>query len=137
GSARPGHARVHYPEPVERAAAALACELPASAVTPRSLALLLLATNEAHAADLPAPKRGGRAAVEEARHRLARELPEPPGYAIHEARRALAAEIALEAGAAVPLRRRVRRVADRLEPLTTHPVWGYPVLAVVLALAYL
>jgi ferrous iron transport protein B len=136
-SARPGHARVRYPEPVERAAADLARELPAAAATPWSLALLLLATNEAHAAGLPAPKRGGRAAVEEARQRLARELPEPPGYAIHEARRALAAEIALEAGAAVPLRRRVRRVADRLEPLTTHPVWGYPILAAILALAYL
>jgi ferrous iron transport protein B len=82
------------------------------------------------------PEPGGRAAVDEARRRLARELPEPPGYAIHQARHALAAEIALEAGAAAPRRRRARRVADRLEPLTTHPVWGYPILAVILALAY-
>jgi ferrous iron transport protein B len=136
-SAQPGHARVRYPEPVERAVSALARELPPSAVTPRSLALLLLATIEPHVAGLPLPLRGGRTAVEDARHRLARELPEPPAYAIHEARRGLAVEIALEAGAAVPLRRRVRRVADRLEPLTTHPVWGYPILAAILALAYL
>ena len=134
--ARPGHVHVSYPEPLERAAAALATCLPPGPATPRALALLLLATSDGHAEGLPIPQPGGRAAVDEARHRLARELPEPPGYAIHQARHALAAEIALEAGAAAPRRRRARRVADRLEPLTTHPVWGYPILAVILALAY-
>jgi len=136
-SARPGGLRVHYPEPVERAVAALASTLPPAPVTPRSLALLLLATDEAHAEGLPVPQPGGRAAVDQARQRLARELPEPPGYAIHQTRHALAADIALEAGAAGPRLRRARRVADRLEPLTTHPVWGYPILAAVLTLAYL
>jgi ferrous iron transport protein B len=134
--ALPGHVHVRYPEPLERAVAALASRLPPGPATPRALALLLLATSDAHADGLPIPEPGGRAAVEEARHRLARELPESPGYAIHQARHALAAEIALEAGAAAPRRRRARRVADRLEPLTTHPVWGYPILAVILALAY-
>jgi len=134
--ARAGHVHIRYPEPLERAAAALATRLPPGPTTPRALALLLLATSDAHAEGLPRPEPGGHAAVEEARHRLARELEEPPGYAIHQARHALAAEIALEAGAAAPRRRRARRVADRLEPLTTHPVWGYPILAVILALAY-
>ena len=136
-SARAGHVRVSYPEPVERAAAALALDLPGTSVTRRSLALLLLATSEAHADGLPVPMPGGRGTVEDARRRLAHELPEAPGYAIHQARHAVAAEIAGEArGAGARLRGR-RRIADRLEPLTTHPVWGYPILAVVLALAYL
>jgi ferrous iron transport protein B len=136
-SACPGHARVRYPEPVERAAATLGRELPESAVTSRSLALLLLATSEAHSAGLPVPRTGGRALVEEAHRRLSREMPEPAGYAIHEARRALAAAIAAEACPAPPRRHRVGRIAERVEPWTTHPLWGYPILAAVLALAYL
>ncbi|PYQ50316.1 MAG: ferrous iron transport protein B [Acidobacteria bacterium] len=135
-SARPGRVRVGYPEPVERASAALAADLPPGPVTPRALALLLLATSDAHADGLPVPEPGGRAAVDEARRRLARELPEPPGYAIHQARHAVAGEIAREARTAGIRIRHARRVADRLEPLTTHPVWGYPILAVILALAY-
>jgi ferrous iron transport protein B len=134
-SARPGHVRVSYPEPVERAAAELQIGLPATPAAPRALALLLLATSEAHAEGLPLPRPKGRAAVDEARHRLARELPEPPGYAIHQARHAVAADIAREARTAGG-GARSRRFAERLEPLTTHPVWGYPILAAMLALSY-
>src|SRR5262249_3561679 len=88
-----------------------------------------------HRDGLPLPEVAGRAAVDEARQRLAGALPEPPGYAIHQARQAAAAAIAREARGDAAGPRPSRRLGERPEVLTTPPVWVYPILAFVLALA--
>jgi ferrous iron transport protein B len=137
--ARPGHARVGYPETVEDAVTALEPLLPAASIAPRALALMLLATDGAHAVGLPGAAGDARTRVEEERRRLARALPEPVAYAIHEARQAVAGALAREVAGTSQRGRAVRgrRLAAQAERLATHPVWGYPVLAVVLGLAYL
>jgi ferrous iron transport protein B len=137
GEAGTGHVHVRYPEPVEDAVARLEPFLPAGAVSPRGLALLLLATDEAHVAGLPVLSGEARDALVSERGRLGRALPEPAGYAIHQARQAWAADVARLARGARPRRAEAgRRLAAAAERLTTHPVWGYPILAAVLALAY-
>jgi len=137
--ARPGHTRVCYPEAVEAAAATLEPLLPAAAIASRGFALLLLATDEAHAGGLPGISPEAAACAEDARRRLARALPEPVAFAIHEARQAVAGAIAREVGAGERPRAAAtgRRLAAVVEGLATHPVWGYPILGLVLVLCYL
>jgi len=127
-------ARVAYPPEVERAAASLLPYMPKGHVAPRGLALMALA-----GVDLewlwPRLTPRGRAHVEATRAELARAMVEPAACAIARFRLAEADRLAREA-APRPASRRPRRLAERFEALTVHPVWGYPILAAVLVLVY-
>ena len=134
GRARRSPLAVAYPPAVEESVAALLPYMPAERLSPRGLALMALA-----GADLewlrPRLSARGRAKVEAVRAELGRAMAEPAACAIARARLAEADRLAREvAPPAVPRR---PRLADRLESLTLHPLWGYPVLAAVLALVYL
>jgi ferrous iron transport protein B len=137
--ARAGTFAVEYPAAVEAAAAAVEPRLPASPISPRALALLA-ACGDATLAAWLTERMDSRslAAVEEERQRLGREIPESVPYAVSQARLRAAGAIA----------RRVRRVSTEparasgrisraLERATTHSVWGWPILAAILAAAYL
>lgn len=133
--ARASSARVEYPPEVERAAAALLPYMPKGRVAPRGLALMALA-----GADLewlwPRLTPRGRAHVEAARAELARAMVEPAACAIARVRLAEAERLAREATPPRPAAKRRLRPAERLEALTVHPIWGYPILAAVLVLVY-
>jgi ferrous iron transport protein B len=131
-----GGAQVGYPPAIERAVTAVAPVLPEAPVSRRALALMALAGDETLAPWLQqrvAPD--VLAVVDAAREHLHRELSEPLASILTRARLRAAANIARgltqrPATAARP------RLLERLEPLTTHPVWGLPILAAVLAVAY-
>ncbi len=137
--ARVGRATVEYPEPVRAAADALAVLMPEAPVSRRALALMVLAGDETLANWLR--KRVGPDAlhsVEEIRQRTRRAYREPLGYVINQARLRAAWGIASEVRAHPPEGARRRgALASRLEMLTTHPLWGLPLLLGVLYLAYL
>jgi ferrous iron transport protein B len=135
---RRGAVRIAYPAPVERAIAAMLPVLPAGSITARSLALLALGGGEAFRAALG--QRIGESAakvVESARVDAQEACDDPLAAVINHTRMRAAWEVAdrvrsRRSSVAVPS----RRVAETLERLATHPVWGLPVLAVVLWLAY-
>jgi len=60
----------------------------------------------------------------------------PAACAIARVRLAEADRLALEAAPPRPAAKRRLRPAERLEALTVHPIWGYPILAAVLVLVY-
>jgi ferrous iron transport protein B len=132
-----GHAAVRYPEAVEHAVAALEPLLGASSVAPRALALMALSGDEALSASLATRlSRESMASLDTLRDELARKLREPIGYVVNAARLAEAARIA----GAVSERNGAARpavITRRLEALSTHPLWGWPILLAVLYLAYL
>ena len=134
GRAQPSALAVAYPPPVEDAVAALLPYMPRERLAPRGLALMALA-----GADLewlwPRLSARGRAKVEAVRDDLARAMVEPAACAIARVRLAEADRLAHEVAPPPPATRRVR-FADRLEAVTVHPLWGYPILAAVLALVY-
>ena len=135
--AAPGSVRVEYPPAVEKAILALAGDLPASPISARALALMVL-SGDASLDRWLAGRLGGEslARVESIRARLAGSLDESPGLAIQSARRAKAARIASLAAPLVrvfPPRSPLARVLERA---TTHRLWGLPVLAAVLFLCY-
>ncbi len=130
-NARPPTFRVSYPDAIETALAELARLLPQSQIEPRALALLWLSgddTAEAWVAghiDEP-----GRQALAAFRARLRRSFAEPLSTIIQRARLAcvdaLASAVVREAGD------ERSTVLGRLGELTTHRVWGWPILAAVL-----
>ncbi len=134
-----GTARVEYPRALERAIESVTPLLPASAISSRALALMVLSGDETLAVWL-----GGRMAadaldrVEELRLQLRRDFREPLAYIVNRARLAEAVRLRREAvtAPARPVRER-RPFARALDAATTHPLWGWPLLAAVLALAYL
>ena len=134
GRARASSVRLAYPASVEQAVESILPYMPKGRVASRGLALMALG-----AADLdwlwPRLTSHGRAHVEAARLELARTMVEPAACAIARVRLAEAERLAAEA-APRPSTRRQMRVAERLEALTVHPVWGYPILAAVLVLVY-
>jgi ferrous iron transport protein B len=129
--ARPPTFRVSYPDAIETALAELAEILPESRIAPRALGLLWLSgddTAEAWVAghiDEP-----GRQALAAFRARLRRSFAEPLSTIIQRARLAcvdaLASAVVREAGD------ERSTVLGRLGQLTTHRVWGWPILAAVL-----
>ena len=133
--ARASSARVTYPPEVEKAVDALLPYMPKGRVAARGLAVMALAGE-----DLdwlwPRLSARGRAQVEASRAALLLEMVEPAPCAIARVRLAEADRLAREAVPARPGARRLR-LPERLEALTVHPVWGYPILAAVLALVYL
>ena len=136
--ARPGVTRVTYPAVLEGAIAAVEPLLPESPLSTRSVALMALSGDQTLGVWLEervTPER--LTAIEDIRQRLARALPEPVAYVVSQARLRKAVELAngalsRPAGPAAPR----RPFARMLERATTHAVWGWPILAAVLALAY-
>jgi ferrous iron transport protein B len=136
--ARPGEVRIAYPEPIERALESVIPLLPASRLSARSLALMALSgdvTLSEWLSQRLTPQSLAR--LEQVRQGLRREFPEPVAYVVNRARLAQASRI----GRSVAPRAREepprRRAARFLEVATTHRIWGLPILAAVLYLAYL
>lgn len=135
---RAARVRVSYPRPLEEALAEVAPLLPAASISARALAVMVLAGDETLVGwlreRLP-PAALGR--IEEVRQRLRRSLPDHLAYVVDRSRRRVAALLS----EGLLTRRRPagpasEAAADRWARLTTHPVWGVPILAAVLALAY-
>jgi ferrous iron transport protein B len=133
--ARPSSAHVAYPPEVERAVASLLPYMPKGNVAPRGLALMALAGTDLEWL-WPRLTPRGRDHVEAACAALAREMVEPAACAIARVRLAEADRLARETAPRPAAGRRLRP-AERLEALTVHPIWGYPILAAVLVLVYM
>jgi ferrous iron transport protein B len=136
---RAARVRVAYPRPMEEGLAEVAPLLPPAPIPPRALGVMVLAGDETLVGwlreRLP-PAALGR--IEEVRQRLRRSLPDHLAYVVDRSRRRVAALLS----EGLLTRRRTagpasEAAADRWARLTTHPVWGVPILAAVLALAYL
>jgi ferrous iron transport protein B len=139
-SPRPARVRVPYPKAVEDAVEEVAPLLPEAAMAPRALALMVLSGDETLATWLRAgvaPEALAR--IERVQQRLRRAFAEPVACVLDRSRRRVAGLLAdglvvrgpqgahaLAAGA----------WAERLARLTTHPAWGWPILAAILGLAY-
>jgi ferrous iron transport protein B len=139
GRARPGRAAIEYPEAVRRAAHALVPLMPEAPVSRVALALMVLAGDETLAAWLrERVDPGSLSSVESIRQGARRAFREPLRYVINHARmRAawrVASAVSARAGTAT---RPVASAARLLDRLTTHPLWGIPLLLGVLYLSYL
>jgi ferrous iron transport protein B len=138
GTPARGRVRITYPAPIEQAVAAIEPLLPAMGIAPRALARMSLG-GEPRLLERVRAGMGiaGRHAFDAARERAQASTAEPLAAAINHVRITEAWAIA-EA-----VRRRDvsteaprRRLAGALERVSTHPVWGVPVLLGVLYLAY-
>jgi ferrous iron transport protein B len=138
-SPRRGRRRVTYPDPVEEALSEIVPLLPAAAIAPRALALLVVSGDETLAGWLSARVApDALARIEDARQRLRRAIAEPVACVVDRSRRQVVAALAdgvVTRTRAAELRPRVG--ADRLARLTTHRAWGLPILLAVLLLCYL
>lgn len=134
-SQRRSHYRVSYPRPVEEAVAAMEPFLPSTHVGRRALALSLLAGDET-LRDWVAGRTGVDALAHLDRVRLQAELQarEPLGVLIPRCR-LQAADALLRQVESRP-QHRVGSWLDRLGLLSMHPLWGVPVLLVVLYSMY-
>lgn len=132
-AARPSSFRVSYDERIEAAITEVERQLPPTAITPRALALMLLAGDDRLLARLPLSP-AGRSAIETIRRRLAQQISQPLAYVINT-RRMQAVQTLLQDV--------VRREATRQSTATTlghwmtHPIAGWPILGGVLYLVYL
>ena len=133
GDARPATVSVTYPAPVEAAVARLVPRLPAGGRSPRALALLLLAGDD-DLADQVGLSASDRDLVARERAAVAAELGQPIAYACNRAR--LAVVDAIVAAVVRPAGPSRRRVATTVGRLAVHPVYGWAMLAAVLAAVY-
>jgi ferrous iron transport protein B len=133
-----GHAHLTYPDPIEQAIASMLPCLPAGPIAPRAMALLALGGDPTFLSTLG--ERVGAAAfavIEAARVGAQAASADPLAAVINRTRTREAWSIADRVRSrpqTAPTR--TRRAAARLEGLATHPVWGLPILAAVLWLAY-
>ncbi|HSB88526.1 MAG TPA: ferrous iron transport protein B [Anaerolineales bacterium] len=133
--ARPATCRVVYPSPVEAELTFLADRLPQASISPRSLALLWICeddvVDEWLRVRLPD---SDMQILEAARDRVAAACDDPAAEVVQRARLAWIDRLASAAThAAAPPH---RRLLDTLGRLSVHPVWGWPVLGIVLAGLY-
>lgn len=133
--ARRSGLRVDYPEPIERAVAALEPLLPETGIGRRALALLLLADASLDRWAAAHLDEAQRAAVAAGRASLA-ALGEPPRTVLGRTRLAVADRLARQV-----IRRRAptgsgARLARFVGEAAVHPVGGFVFLAVVLLAAY-
>jgi ferrous iron transport protein B len=135
---RRASARIAYPAPIEAAIDSMLPVLPAGPIATRALALLSLAGDETFRT-VEGQRIGESASsiIESARVKAQAACDDPLAAVVNHARTRAAWQIADRVRSR---RSRVaepsRRVAETLERLATHPLWGLPVLAVVLWLAY-
>jgi ferrous iron transport protein B len=134
--ARPARVEVRYPPDVERAIRDVAALLPESPVSARALAVLVLCGDDTLAPWLRARlDTASLARLDHLREEARRARGGEVGTAVAHARRRCASRLAHDvlrsAPAAAP-----RRSTEVLERLSTHRVWGLPLLAAVLYLVY-
>jgi ferrous iron transport protein B len=128
--------RLAYPQPIEAALDELEMLLPPSPVAARGLALLWLSGDEEAEAWV-----GERVGDDVARRLVAirasigEVLGQRASSAIQGVWLAFADEVAAAVTSASELRN--RGVLDRIARLTTHRIWGWPILAAVLYAVYL
>jgi ferrous iron transport protein B len=135
---RTARAHIVYPPPIERAVATIAPMLPTVSIAPRALALQVLGGDEPFRSALGRRAGAGAAArIEEARVAAQAACEDPLAAVINHARTRAAWEIADRVRSRGSRQGKpARRAGAVLERLATHPVWGIPVLAGVLWLAY-
>lgn len=131
---QPPDLRIAYADPIEAALGELAPLLPASPIAPRALGLLWLGGDPAVAEWLQA--RLGQAAFRQllsCREALARAEAEPVATLIQRTRLRF-----VEQMLTATLHERASRtpLATTLGQLATHPLWGLPILALVLYALY-
>jgi ferrous iron transport protein B len=132
-----GAYRFEYPPEIECAVSEIEALLPQARISARSLALMVLAGDDSLMAWIRerVPQRS-LSVIEGVRERLNARFHEPLSYLINEARflaaRVIANEVTRRAG--LPPAARVGSHVDRF---TIHPLWGIPVLGVVLYGMYL
>jgi ferrous iron transport protein B len=135
---RTAKVRVTYPEPIETGVAELAPLLGEAPIAPRSLALMVLAGDPSLR-----PWLRGRIARESLERidaicaEVRGRFREPVSFVVNQARMRAVWRITAEIASRGTDRRSVGRVAGWLDGATTHPLWGLPLLAGVLYLAYL
>jgi ferrous iron transport protein B len=137
-SPRRGAVLVEYGEAIERAVASIEALLPQAPISSRSLALLVACGDETlnpwlesrmSPADLQR--------LDEVRQKLRREIGGDVSWAVSRARLRVARRLTNGAASRPASPLSSRRWVVRLEELTTHPVWGVPILAATLYVAYL
>jgi ferrous iron transport protein B len=130
------HLECAYPDVVERAVLEVASLLPRElADARRAVAMMLLSGDRALAGGLQAsPAPGVSAVVERLRAEVERALGVSAATAISRARHRAVAELLRQVFHVE--RARLGTLRDRMGALSMHPVWGVPVLAFVLLLAY-
>lgn len=127
--------RPAYPAAVESALAELEGTLPESAIPPRALGLLWLAGDAAAEAEVASLGTSLRKRLSETRERAEAVLGESAATAIQRARLEHAETIAAEVTAEPPPAT-APGIAERIALLSTHRLWGLPVLAAVLYAIY-
>jgi len=137
GAPRVGIVRPEYPPAVEHAAGRIQALLPASPVSSRALALMVLAGDpsliewvRARVSD------DDRTAIEEAVATAGAEFRDPLAYVINRSRIQFAERIAARTTRRRETGSKRSRLAGRIEAATTHPIWGLPILGAVLWAAY-
>jgi ferrous iron transport protein B len=135
---RHGAVLVGYPGPIERALAASEPLLPPAPISARSLALMAICGDETLKDWLRERMSAvALARLDEIREKLRREIGADVPYAVHRARGRVARRLANGAASRGATQLSTRRWVVRLEELTTHPVWGVPILGAALYIAYL
>ncbi len=134
-----GRAAIAYPDRIEQAVREIVPLLPPSAVSPRSLALMVLGGERTLLDSLRARMPPNSwSALESARASCRAAFDKPLGYVLNEARVRAAwrlAETSAKSSDRAPSA--ARRFSERLEAMTTHPILGLPFLAAALYVAYL
>lgn len=132
-----GRAAVPYPEAIEQAVARAIPLVPAAPLAPRALALMAVSGDATMASWLrERMTREALESLEKILDDLRGELGDSVAYAIGAARHREAGRIARAVATRNGTGSRPPG-ASRLETLATHPVWGLPILALVLVAAYL
>ena len=135
---RRGALLVEYPDAIERALAASEPLLPPAPISPRSLSLMAICGDETLKDWLrERMSAAALARLDEIREKLRREIGADIPYAVNRARLRVARRLANGAASRGSPQLSTRRWVVRLEELTTHPVWGVPILGAALYLAYL
>ena len=129
-SARPAKRHLEYPQPIEAALKETLPLLPSGNLEPRALGLLWLSDDQTIgdwvAEHVPIPILEQLRALRES---LNRRIEKPVSAAIQEARIAQADDLAF---AAVSERAPAPSWSSRLTRLTTHRVWAWPILGLVM-----
>jgi ferrous iron transport protein B len=137
-SPRRGAALVEYPDSIERAIASIEPFLPQAPVSPRSLAVLVACGDETlYAWLVERMEVSDLRRLDEIREKLRREMGADIAYAVNRARVRVARRLTNGAASRRGPQLSQRLWVVRLEELTTHPVWGVPILGIALYLAYL
>ncbi len=130
-AARASKVIVRYDPRIEEAIARVEPLLPPCGITARSLALMVLAGDTTLGDWLNAQLGAGAiASIEEVRHRLQRQLTRSPAWVINEQRQKAAASMARRV--TTEQEARSGRLAAALGAAAVHPVWGVPVMLLVL-----